>query len=274
MAKKTEKSPQQATEEAVAILSAGPQAPPEDEIREWITTTLKTAEDAERAEKLDTEHRVALESLKAAAKTTLEALAAVRTLEPWVKTEDGKIPFFDVLPVDGVGKLIVNLASLASMGYEDTSWAEEPGEWLVDRRTWMLTVGPLAGHNICLTLPTKKQRRPRLSVRVLALHCQAKFGLILCGIHPSKGTGGNVARLGALLCAVAGIPLVKKESTKAARLACSTDELMAYLLGWATEPLADGTGNKVTRLEPVCPQCVVLPKSESNLSNVIARDTH
>ena len=70
--------------------------------------------------------------------------------------------------------------------------------------------------------------RPRLPVQVVALHIEAKViidghSLGLRGRKPA-----NVARLGALLCRIAGLKLKGDASTKAADLACFPAKLRAY----------------------------------------------
>jgi len=84
-----------------------------------------------------------------------------------------------------------------------------------------------AGQTAILANPRPKRTRPKLQSVVVMLHSAAVELLTHAGLTPTTGTGANVARLGALLCVAAGVPLMSGESTKAARLACSPRELLA-----------------------------------------------
>jgi hypothetical protein len=98
------------------------------------------------------------------------------------------------------------LISVNPLSGKDASQLAHHLEMLVSSTPWTVQ-----------KLPTGKGGRPRLSRTIQGLHHAAKGMLQKAGIPPHSGSGASIARLGALLCAAAGINLPKGESTEAAR---------------------------------------------------------
>lgn len=207
-------TPQEATESAVSMLQAGPAALPEGAIREAIREALEVADLAQRQAKLDAYHQAARSAVNKAAKALQKALGTVHKLEPWVETEAGPSCLNSLLPIDGPEGFETALSELAKWGEVETSWTIQEGRW--------------AGHTAILANPPRKRTRPTIPPAVIVLHMRAVFMLEVAGIDPATGTGASVAKLGALLCAAAGLRLKGGESTKAARMASSPRELLAH----------------------------------------------
>ena len=207
-------TPQEATESAVSMLQDGPAALPEIAIREAIREALEVAGLAQRQAKLDADHHAARNAVSKAAKALQTALGSVHKLEPWVETEAGPECLNSLLPIDGPEAFESALAKLAKWGEVETSWTIQQGRW--------------AGQTAVLANPPRKRTRPTIPTAVIVLHMRAVSMLEVSGIAPATGTGGNVARLGALLCAAAGLLLKGGESNKAARIASSPRELLAH----------------------------------------------
>ena len=84
------------------------------------------------------------------------------------------------------------------------------------------------GIEAVFALPPKKKTNDKLSVAVRLWHLYAHRMLLACGRKPVSGEKGNVARLGALLCAAAKVQLHGKASGAAARIVCSEEEALRY----------------------------------------------
>jgi len=207
-------TPQEATESAVTMLQAGPVVLPENVIREAIREALEVAGLAQRQAKLDADHQAARNAVNKAAKALQTALESVHKLEPWVETEEGRVCLHSLMPIDGPDGFEMALAELAKWGEVETSWTIKEGRW--------------AGHTAILANPPRKRTRPTIPPAVIVLHMRAVSMLKAAGIDPATGTGASVAKLGALLCAAAGLRLKGGESTKAARMASSPRELLAH----------------------------------------------
>ena len=264
--RKPQISPEQAIDEAVAMLRAGPDAPPEAEVREVILKEVEAAKKAEQWERLGSEHTAALASIQKAAAALWHGLEALRGLDPWAHDDETgeKSPMYQVLPVEDPQQLEVDLRALSTMGDGPKNEVEALHRGV---RRWKVKNGPWAGRSIRLQLPAKIQTRPRLPGPVLDLHQAAVTHLKQCGLNPSVGTGGNIAKLGGLYCAAAVIELKSGESTKAARLARSPRERMPYQ--WGGKVVlheVDGLGKPIIitkgPYELMWPICQILPKLE------------
>jgi hypothetical protein len=207
-------TPQEAIESAVSMLQAGPAALPEGAIREAIREALEVAALAQRQAKLDDDHQAARNAVNKAAKALQNALGLVHRLEPWVETEEGPTCLHSLLPIDSPEGFETALSELAKWGEVETSWTIQEGRW--------------AGHTAILANPPRKRTRPTIPPAVIVLHMRAVSMLKAAEIDPATGTGASVAKLGALLCAAAGLRLKGGESTKAARMARSPRELLAH----------------------------------------------
>lgn len=262
--RKAQLSPEQAIDEAVAMLRAGPDAPPEAEIREVILKDVEAAKKAEQWERLCSEHTAALASIQKAAGALYKGLEVLRGLDPWANDDETgeKSPMYEVLPVEDPQRLEADLKSLSVMGEDPKDEVEALHRGV---RRWKVKNGPWAGRSIRLQLPAKMQTRPRLPGPVLDLHQAAKTHLKQCGLIPSVVTGGNIAKLGALYCAAAVVALKSGESTKAARLARYPHERMLYRMGGRiVRHDVDGVGRPITMTvgpyEFMMPVCQILPK--------------
>jgi len=261
-------SPEQAINEAVALFKSSPVTPSELGLRSTIEKVVEAAKKEEKWHRLSTEHREAIESIQKAAQGMLKGLGALRELAPWVtNVETGQLyPMYDVLPSENLQQLEVDLKSLSKMGGVNERSRYRGG------RFWMVESGPWAGRRILLRLPAKKLTRPRIPEYILNLHRQALGFLERCEMPPSLGTGGNVAKLGALLCAAAGFTLKQGESTKAARLARYPEERFAYEHGVQTRKRTIGAEGTTYTNAPglyllMRTSCEILSKRHERLNN-------
>lgn len=263
-------SSEQAIEEAVAFLRTGPHAPEEWKLRSLIKQVVATAIKEEHWHKLTLEHREAMESIQKTAREMLKGLRELKELAPWVSDQETMrlSLMYDVLPVENPNQLEADLQSLSTMG------AINEKSHYRGTRLWVVKSGPFAERLVRLQLPAKKPTRPRLPEYILNLHQTAITKLKGCGMTPSLGTGGNVAKLGALLCTAAGFPLKQGESTKAARLARYHGERLAYTKGGKTvKRVIDEKGTTCTQTtgpyEPMWTECEILADLQSHtLSNL------
>lgn len=194
------KTPLDPISEAVALLRKGPTAPNDEALLNRIAGAIERAQRCQHSDTLGDDYEAKEKQMRAAAKAMLEALAAVQESKPlWASGEGLEDP----------ERFEREVNILARMG---------------ERKMYLKTP---EGYQF-QGLGIQKKTRPKLPVAVVLLHADAREMLENAGLKASAGTGASVARLGALLCAAAGIPPKGNESTKAARLACSLSELNKY----------------------------------------------
>jgi hypothetical protein len=262
-------TPDQAVEEAVALLLAGPKAPREIHIRQWVRSAIREAHEESIRYRLSIKHRESIESIQKAASSLLKALEDLDKLEPWVvdMESDELCRMYQLLPIGDLDRLEGDLKILSTMGPIDAS-APSKGA-----RFWSFKDGPFGGRVIRLQLPAKNHTRPRLPDHILSLHQKAHSMLVAVGIPPAMGTGGSVANLGSLLCSASGVILEKDESTRAARLAKNDEERFAYIHGRPPLKHASDENDPAIPLSSLPWQrmethCVILPKRDTRLNKL------
>ena len=201
----------------------------EDWIRRWILTCMEQAEVNQDVADRKTEQDNALRAIRSAAEAMSKALQTAHALTP-KQSRGAGMPEEDnpnlPLPLMDLARFEGEIESLTRLG--------------VQREPVVLYQTAGTRESIIQNPPKDKAGaggRHKIAAFTMFMHVSAREMLEHLGIKPTTGSSqnpvryqtANVARLGALLCAAAGRPLRRGESTKAARLACNRAEAFAYV---------------------------------------------
>jgi len=208
----------------------------EGKIREWIHLCIQQAELARVESKWKENQKLLQEQIRKAARSLLEAMDTADQLfrertrtnvcpeesEHFESQVDESLTVF--LTLESPCRFKGELDSLTRIGVQKDAI----------RLAYRF---PDLEFDVYLEPPKQRTKDP-IPADILELHSRAKLFLEYFGIKPAMGSwmatkrkrSGNVARLGALLCAAAGL-LPKAwpwESTAAARLTFATDEAIKH----------------------------------------------
>ena len=230
-------TPEEAKAEIVSFITSWTEGLSEEKIREWVQGCIQRAEVVRIESDWKENQKLLQERIRKAAKSLLEALDSsdqmirerTRTnvcpeesehFEPQVNEA---LTFF--LTLESQGRFKGELESLTRVGIQ-----KDP-----IRLAYRF---PDLGFDVYQEPPKQRTKDP-IPADILEMHCLAKRFLDHCGVKSTvsswvtakRMSNGNVAYLGALLCAAAGLLEGKPwkwESTAAARLACGREEALKH----------------------------------------------
>jgi hypothetical protein len=219
----TAKAPDDPIGKAITLLRKGPSAPSDDEIRKWIEELLHLALLCQSAEELDTEYESAALQVNKTAKAMQRAFEALHSVEHKSGCLRGHSPIEDLERFEESVGVLASWDGLKPEGVQEIYWVLRNG---FGGNTHAFSDLLLSKQIFRIAKSRPRKTKPKLPLAILMLHCAAVEMLKRCGMAPTGGSSvnvrdssANVARLGELLCTVAGFP--GGESTRAARLACS-----------------------------------------------------
>ena len=250
--------------EAVAILRATPAAPGEDVLIEWIQESITIAKGKDANAVRSRNNALIAKRVREAAKSLMDALVEVHSTIPTLAETQIHADQMKAIRIEGNARLETDIlaAEIAcdqprlnvlliakAIGEKNDQLLSRlsPPSLEVMQRGFSPITLPIRDPDgfmrelDCLVrkcrVKTDKKvygesispGRSRLEAGVLACHMAAAHLLTCCMADPEVKSGGNVARLGACLCHLAGFRLPKGESTRATRLACNVEELRDYL---------------------------------------------